>query len=108
LVPNGASSRAWLVLYRKFVFYAGRGGKRGLITGSASGLLTAAVRESFCISWFDSAQLYYPNNTISSDFNGVPQELGITCGQIFTIISPKGVVCVKCNLSLNFLIIEKG
>ena len=93
LVPNGASSRAWLITATESLFLQAEAARRGLITGSASGLLTAAVRESFVFLGLTPAQAdtYIANNATypDVDFNGVSQGAGLPAGGMYTIISQK-------------------
>lgn len=93
LVPNGASSRAWLVTAAESLFLQAEAARRGLITGSASALLTAAIRESFVFLGLTTAQAdtYIANNASypDVDFNGVSQGAGLPAGGMFTIISQK-------------------
>ena len=93
LVPNGAASRAWIFTSVESLFLQAEAARRGLLTGSAQALYTAAVRESFVFLGLTSAQAdafitanaSYPD----VDFNGVSQGTGLPAGGMYTILSQK-------------------
>ena len=93
LVPNGAASRAWIFTSVESLFLQAEAARRGLITGSAQALYTAAVRESFVFLGLTSAQAdaYITANATypDIDFNGVSQGAGLPSGGMYTILSQK-------------------
>ena len=93
LVPNGAASRAWIVTAAESLFLQAEAARRGLTTGNASALLTAAIRESFMFLGLTATQAdnYIAGNASypDVDFNGVSQGAGLPAGGMFTIISQK-------------------
>lgn len=93
LVPNGAASRAWILTSVESLFLQAEAARRGLLTGSASTLLTAAIRESFVFLGLTTAQAdtYIAGNATypDVDFNGVSQGPGLPAGGMFTILSQK-------------------
>lgn len=94
LIPNGAASRAWILTSVESMFLQAEARQRGLITtGSASIMLTAAIRESFVWLGLTTADA---DNYISAnagyadvDYNAPSIVPGQPGGGIFTILSQK-------------------
>ncbi|MDB5205111.1 MAG: hypothetical protein JWR72_186 [Flavisolibacter sp.] len=94
LIPNGAASRAWIITSVESLFLQAEARHRGLLTiGTASALLTTAVRESFVWLGLTSANAdaYLSSNAgyPDVDYNGpwvTPAPAG---GGLFTILSQK-------------------
>jgi len=97
IVPNGASSRAWILTSVESLFLQAEARERGIITSgtTAKDLLTAAIQESFI--WLGvtnavtAANSYITGNATypDVDYNGVSQGPGLPAGGIYTILSQK-------------------
>jgi hypothetical protein len=93
LLPNAASSDAWILTSVESKFLQAEAARRGLLSGSASALTNAAITESF--EWLGltpaEASTYIAGNATypDVDFNGVSQGPGLPAGGMFTILSQK-------------------
>ena len=95
LLPNGASSRAWILTSVESLFLQAEARQRGFITtgSTAKALLTDAIRESFV--WLGltatQADAYIAGNATypDVDYNGVSQGPGLPAGGLYTIISQR-------------------
>ncbi len=93
LLPNGASSRAWIFTGFESLFLQAEAARRGLLTGNANSLLTDAIRESFV--WLGlkttDADDYIAYNVgyPDVDFNAASRGAGLPAGGMYTIMSQK-------------------
>lgn len=86
LSPNGAASRAWIFTSVESLFLQAEAVQRGVITGDAKALLTAAIRESFV--WLGLTATDADNYiTINTGYPDVDYDA--TGGGLFTILSQK-------------------
>jgi Starch-binding associating with outer membrane len=93
LLPNGASSSAWILTSTESMFLQAEAMRRGLLAGSAATMTNAAITESFVSLGLTTAQasayitgnLTYPD----VDFNGTSQAPGQPAGGMYTILSQK-------------------
>ncbi len=94
-IPQGASSRAWILTSFESLFLQAEARERGILTSgpSASTLLTAAVRESFVWLGLTSAQAdtYIANNAGYPDVDYFAGSIvaGQPGGGLFTILQQK-------------------
>lgn len=94
LLPKGAASDAWILTATESLFLQAEAMRRGILPGSASTTLTAAIRESFTSLGLTSLQAdnYIALNAgyIDVDYNAGPvNSPGGYSGGIYTIISQK-------------------
>jgi hypothetical protein len=93
LTPNGPSSDAWIITSVESLFLQAEAAERGIMTGDAEALLTAAIRESFTFLGLTSAQAdtYITNNATypDVDYNADALDPSLPAGGLFTIISQK-------------------
>lgn len=99
LVPKGASSRAWIFTSTESLFLQAEAAQRGLITGTAATLLTAAIQESFV--WLEvgatpALSIVAANDYIAYnagypdvDYTAGPIGAGKPKGGMYTILSQK-------------------
>lgn len=85
-LPNGASSRAWILTSVESLFLQAEAAERGLITGVSADILKAAVRESFVWLGLTAAQAdtYMTNNAGYEDV-----DYAAPGGGLFTILTQK-------------------
>jgi Starch-binding associating with outer membrane len=98
LLPNGASSDAWILTSTESLFLQAEAMRRGLIVANAGTMLTTAIRESFVSLGLTVAQAdaYIVGNAgwIDVDYNANPtanpgNSPGGYSGGMYTIISQK-------------------
>jgi Starch-binding associating with outer membrane len=93
ILPNGASSSAWIFTSTESLFLQAEAMRRGLLAGSALTMTNSAITESFVSLGLTSTQAaaYISGNASypDVDFNGVSQGAGLPAGGMFTILSQK-------------------
>lgn len=94
-LPNGATSRAWILTSVESLFLQAEARERNIITtgATAKDRLRDAIRESFVWLGLTSAQAdsYISNNATypDVDYDGISQGPGLPVGGIYTILSQK-------------------
>jgi hypothetical protein len=94
LLPNGASTKMWIVTATESLFLQAEAARRGLITGSAQALLKDAITESFMFLGLTAAQAntYITGNATYADVDITATPSAATngiAGGLYTILSQK-------------------